>query len=317
MLRKDWLLEVWRHKNIGYIPNFYLDYNFAKPGFLNDRPEGKDGYDWFGVHWTYQPDINAPAATPGYVVIDDITKWREQLKIPDLDQYDWEAGVAAETASWDRENKISMVMLGNGIFERSHLLMGFEEALASMLEEPEEFSAMMSALADHRCELIRKVAKYYKPDIIMMHDDYGTGSTMMMSPNTWRELLKEPLARQVKTAHECGMIYEHHSCGFIEPIIGDLIEIGVDALNPLQPCNNLALVKEKYGKQLTLVGGFDSQHVTDKPDATPDEIRANIHETFDALAPGGGYVCFGLSPNKAFAPILIEEHKKLATKYAD
>ena len=322
MSRKDDLLKVWtEHSNIGYIPCVFTDANFLRhPECVNERPEGHDGYDWFGVHWTYQTETNSPMVSPGYPpIITDITKWEEQVKFPDLSVYDWETSARVETKDWDRENKYSEVMIINGCFERSHHLLGFEEALIAMYEEPEAYQALLDRIADYKCELIGIVAKYYKPDIIMMHDDYGANDRMLMSPDTWRQFIKGPLSRLVDTAHKSGMIYEHHSCGHIEPIIGDMIEIGIDALNPLQrPCNDIEKIKKEYGGKITLVGGFSSQTVIENPNSTIEDITSDIDYAYQTLAPGGGYVSFPVVLNMgAFAPKLVKEHLKLAKKFAN
>lgn len=320
MNRRDELLRVWKeHANIGYVPCMFTDFNFLRhPKSVNERPEGKDGYDWFGVHWTYDPSTDAPMVSSDHPhVITDITRWEEQVKFPDLSAYDWDAAAAEETAGWDRENKVSAVMLINGTFERSHHLLGFENALMAMYEEPEAYKALLDRIADYKCELIRVVTKYYKPDILMMHDDYGAGDRMLMSPECWREFIKPRLARLVDTAHQCGVVYEHHSCGYVQPIIGDLVEIGVDAINPLQrPCNDIVQIKKDYGGKITLVGGYASQTVLENPDATMEEINADIQYAYDVLAPGGGYVATPIVIDfPKIAPILVKKHLQICKDY--
>ncbi len=322
MSRSNELLRVWtEHANIGYVPCAFTDGDLVlKPKHINERPEGEDGYDWFGVHWTYQPENDSMMLTPGVPhLISDITRWEEQVTFPDLSQYDWETYGKEETKNWDRENKYSEIMIKNGCFERSHHLMGFEAALMAMYEEPEAYKGLISRIADYKCELIRIIGIYYKPQIIMMHDDYGANDRMLMSLDMWREFFKEPLARLVSTAHEYGMAYEHHSCGHIEEIIGDLIEIGVDALNPLQrPCNDIVKIKKEYGGKITLIGGFSSQTVIDNPSATEEEKCADIEYAYETLAPGGGYVSFPIIIDyKTNISYFVKMHQKLARKYAN
>lgn len=322
MSRSQELKRVWtEHANIGYIPCLYTDYNFLRhPEYVNERPEGHDGYDWFGVHWTYDPATGAPSPTTGVPhVITDLEHWREQVKFPDLDSIDWETAGREETAAWDRENKISVVMLINGIFERSHHLMGFENALMAMYEEPEEYAELLDAIADYKVKLMSYVAKYYKPDVLMMHDDYGSSRAMLMSPDMWREFFKPRVKRLVDTAHSFGIAYEHHSCGHIEPIVGDMIEIGVDALNPLQrPANDIEKLKKLYGGKITLVGGFSSQAVLENPSATTEEKLDNVRYAYDVLGPGGGYAVFPVVVDfpKA-AQYIVPVQKELGTAFAN
>lgn len=319
---REEILKVWsEHKNIGYIPSPFLDCDFIRhPESVNERPEGHDGYDWFGVHWTYQPETKSPMVTPGNPpLITDITKWEQQVTFPDLSKIDWAAYAEKETKNWDRENKYSQIMLINGCFERSHHLLGFENALMAMYEEPEAYQALVDRIAEYKCELIRYVVKYYKPDILMMHDDYGANDRMLMSPDLWREFIKEPLSRLVATAHECGVLYEHHSCGHVEPIIGDLIEIGVDAINPLQrPCNDIEKIKKLYGGKITLIGGVSSQGVLENPSSTQEEIEADIRYAYETLAPGGGYICFPVLIDKTkVMPNLLKAHAQFAYSFPD
>lgn len=110
------------------------------------------------------------------------------------------------------------------------------------------------------------------------------------------------------------MLYEHHSCGHIEPIVGDLVEIGVDALNPLQrPCNDIVKLKKEYGGKITFVVGFSSQTVLENPKATAEEINADIQFAYDTLGPDGGYASFPVViDTKKVAPAIIGKHMQIA-----
>ena len=205
MTRREQLLQVYKHKNIGYVPCFFTDFDYSKPEAINERPEG-GGFDWFGVEWEFVPEVMAPMVKPGTKRLKDITNWKEELVFPDLSGFDWKALAAEETAKWDRENKISYMMLINGIFERTHALMGFEDALCAMYEEPEALHELIEAITDYKIELIRIIGKYYKPDVLCAHDDYGSNNKLMMSVDLWRELYKEPLRRLIEETHKQGMI---------------------------------------------------------------------------------------------------------------
>lgn len=322
MNRKDQLLRVWtEHANIGYVPCSYVDYNFLRhPVYIHERSEDCDGYDWFGVHWSYQPETKSPMVTHGVPhVITDVTKWREQLKMPDLDSVDWEAAGKEETADWDRENKVSVIMFLNGIFERSHHLMGFENVMIAMRRHPDHYAELLDALTEYRIRVTNIFGKYYKPDILMSNDDYGATDGMMMSPKLWRKFFRPRLEKQVKAAHDCGLVFELHSDGHLHPIIGDFVEIGVDSLNPMQrPCNDLKWCKENFGGKITFVGGYSPQTVLENPASTPEDIDRDIQEAFDILAPGGGYAAFPIVIDMAgFGPVLTRKHAQICRDYAN
>lgn len=316
MTKREQLLQVYAHKNIGYVPNFFTDFDFLKPETMNERAEA-GGKDWFGVEWEFVPLVLAAMVKPGTKVLTDITKWREQVHFPDLDAIDWEAAAKKETAGWDRENKISYLMLINGMFERTHALMGFEDAFMAMYDEPEEYQALVDAITDYKVKLIEIMGKYYKPDVLCFHDDYGANDRMLMSPDLWRQFFKAPLKRVIDAAHKVGIIYEHHSCGYIEPIFDELVELGIDAIDPLQITNPIRQLKNKYEHRLTFVGGYDTQNVYDRPGVTEEEIREETKRTMDLMAPGGSFVAFPLTVTFDFVPTFIDEHFKHAFKYGE
>lgn len=312
--KREILLKVYRdHQNAGYVPNFFTDFDMIKPPLVNERPEGADGFDWFGVEWVYVPQVGAPMVKPGTQVLTDITNWREQVKFPDLYALDWEGMAAKDTANWDRENKLSIVMLINGPFERTHALMGFMDAMLAMLEEPKAYQELVDAITDYKIEIVRLICKHYKPDIMNMHDDFGANDRMLMSPEVWRQFFKEPTRRIIQAVHECGVMYEHHSCGYIAPIFDELVELGIEAIDPLQVTNPLREMKDKHQHHVTFVGGYDNLNVFDRIGVTEEEIRAETRRAMDLLAPGGSFV----STTRTFSPAFIDEHMKWAYSYGE
>lgn len=322
MSRRDELIKVYRdHADIGHVINLFTDVDFSLVPAFVERPVNEDGsegtgYDWFGTYWKFVPEQHASIVLHDKKVVTDITKWREQLKFPDLTKIDWEKAAFEDTKHWDRENKLSLVMFINGMFERSHMLMGFEDAFIAMYDEAEEYKAMIDAICDYKIECIKIIGKYWKPDILNAHDDYGANDRMLMSKELWDYFFKDNLKRIVDATHEAGMLYEHHSCGYIEPIFEDLIEIGVDAIDPLQITNPVRELKDKYQRQITFCGGFDNQGVFDRADVTEEEVRAEIQRAYHELAPGGSYVNFALIINKQkVVPWFLDESIKWQDKF--
>lgn len=316
MTKREQLLEVYKHKNTGYVPCFFTDMDFSKPPEINERPE-QGGLDWFGVEWEFVPKVMAPMVKPGTKRLTDITNWRQELTFPDLDKTDWEKAAAKETEKWDRENKVSFLMLINGIFERTHALMGFEDAMCAMYEEPEAYHELINAITDYKVKLIGIIGKYYRPDVLCFHDDFGANDRLLMSPELWRSFFKEPLRRVIAAAHEQGMIYEHHSCGYIEPIFEELVSLGIDAIDPLQITNPVRVMKDRFQDKVTFVGGYDTQQVFDRTGVSEEEIRSEVVRTMEELAPGGSFVAFPLTVTFDFVPVFIDEHYKHAFRFGD
>ena len=131
-------------------------------------------------------------------------------------------------------------------------------------------------------------------DVIQMADDFAGQYKMLISPNSYRQYIK-PLHREMFDyikAHSAAKIF-FHSCGSIRPVIPDLIDAGVDILNPVQvsatgmdPFD----LKREFGRDLTFWGGgVDTQNAFDESH-TPQEVRENVKRNLEALMPGGGFV---------------------------
>lgn len=304
MTPRENVILAFKHKETLWTPNVFTDFDRVLQSTVNERYEGKEsGSDEFGVNYTYVPEADAPIVTPGTCRLPDIIKWKDEIVFPDVEAYDWEAGAARDTAGWDRENKFSVVMMYNGPFERLHCLMGFENALVALLDEPELTSEFFAAFVDYRIKLIKKIAKYYKPDAIMVFDDYGTNNSMMMSPNVWRNVLKLHVKKVIDATHECGLYYILHSCGYIKPIFPDIVELGADAVHPMQYANDVSELKSKFGKQITFTGGFNNTGIFDSPTVTDEEIRAEVRRVLREVAPGGSYI--------AWQTILAQESRRI------
>jgi hypothetical protein len=308
MTIRENVILAYQHKQTLWSPNFHTDIDCCLQSSVNERYEGTEkGTDEFGVEYTYVPTSHAPIVSPDKIVLDDITKWKEKVKFPNVENYDWVAGARRDTANWDRINKFSIVMMFNGPFERLHALMGFENALMAVIDEPECAYEFFKAFNEYRAKLIQKIAKYYKPDSVMVFDDYGGAQSMLISPSIWRGLLKPNIKTLVDFTHECGLYYTLHCCGYMKPIFGDFVEIGVDAVQPLQFCNDVPDLKAKYGKQITFCGGFDNTHLLDRPNVTPEEIRAEVRRGMREIGVGGSFVAWPVIFSRESQKIFSDE----------
>jgi uroporphyrinogen decarboxylase len=126
-------------------------------------------------------------------------------------------------------------------------------------------------------------------DGIALSDDYGTQHGMLMSPEHWRRFVRPRLAEIYDLARRRGRTVLHHSCGNVVPIVGDLIDLGVDVLHPIQPeAMDIVALKREFGGDLTLCGGVPTQDLL--PRGTPAEVRAEVRRLKDVMGKGGGYI---------------------------
>lgn len=174
------------------------------------------------------------------------------------------------------------------LFERAYILRGFENVLMDFYEEEELISDLLDRITDFHVELAKRYISL-GVNCGRTVDDYGSQNGMIMSPQMWRRFIKPRLSRIHDVYRNAGLPIIHHSCGDITPIIGDLIEIGVNVLNPVQPnVMDLGRIAEEYGKKISFFGGICNQKVL--PYGTPEEIDANVCEVTKILGKYGRYI---------------------------
>lgn len=251
------------------------------------------GKDWFGVEWVKDGSLSQTVPDPRVdFLLQDIEDWREVVQFPDLDHFDFETAVKNSGLDQvDRTQKLIYFPMVIGPFERLHLLMGFENSLMALISDPEECTAFFDAYMEWRCRLIEKVKEHFNPDVIMFHDDVGTQMDLFFSPETWRTLLKPQLKKAVDKVHELGMYFEYHSCGKIERIVPELVDIGVDAWQG-QEINDIQKLKTLTGGKLEYHPILDYQKkITEYRSGkiTLEDVRAYTKETILKNLEGGHY----------------------------
>lgn len=174
-------------------------------------------------------------------------------------------------------------------------LRGVENFYVDLLANEELCDALHEKLLAYQIKLVDYVMDRFADqiDIVKYADDMGTQQSLLMSPETYRRMVKPYQARlyqHVKEKYHKKILL--HSCGAIRPIIGDLIEIGVDAINPVQISAegmNPRELKKEFGNNITFWGGgVDTQSVLNM--ASPEEVKRSVKENMEVFKPGGGFV---------------------------
>ena len=281
-------------------------------------PFGQGGKDWFGCLWewddasfSHAPDVRKPP------LIEDILEWRDILKIPDIDAIDWKAAAREDMANMDRENKLVRLFCTLGPFERANILMGMEGAFIAMMEEPEEYKALIDALTDYKIHLLELILEAYQPDEVFFHDDLGAANGPLISPEMYREFIKPAHKRIAEVIRRHGAIYTHHSCGNMQVFIPDLIENGAQMLNPLQPLNNWQEIIDQYGDKVSFNVGAEFH--ANVPSTEKEQLIADTHQVIDTFAPGGNllFQCY-ISNMECMGnrEIINEEARKYGADYS-
>lgn len=253
----------------------------------------EDGKDAFGVQW----HVNAAGAMPdtNNLMLDDITRWREVIQIPDPQQFAAEvyAGAAEELAGVDREKQMVQLFHDTGLFERLLAFMGVENALMAMVEEPEACKDFFDAMGEYRVKCIEILLDAYKPDIFTYFDDVATARGLFMSPDTWRELIKPAHEKIVKAVIDRGVIFQQHVCGLCVDLLDDYLEMGVTMWHSAQIMNDIAALQDKYRGRLVIEGGWDSSGVPGMVSATEEDVRREVRRNMEEYGYKGGFI---LSP---------------------
>ena len=176
------------------------------------------------------------------------------------------------------------------IFECAWGLRGLEQMMMDFYLEPDTAHAILDFPYSYHVEVAKHMVEL-GVDMIWIGDDVGSQNGMMISPEMWQTFLKPRMASFISALREIrkDIVIAYHSDGVISPIIPELIEIGVDVLNPIQPnCMDPAELKKLYGDRLSFWGGIDQQSVL--PFASPQEVFANTTEMLSILGEGGGYI---------------------------
>jgi uroporphyrinogen decarboxylase len=187
-------------------------------------------------------------------------------------------------------------LFGGSFFEIPQFLYKMENYLMYIGAYPEACARLAEVLCEHHLANLEKYLGAVGPyiDIVQFGDDLGSQNGPLISPDTYRRLIKPYQARLWKRAKEiCPSVGIHlHSCGGIEPVLDDLIEAGLEMENPVQiTCKGMepSHLKAKFGDRFTFWGGgCDTRDIL--PHGTPDEVTDHVKELIAIWKPGGGYV---------------------------
>jgi hypothetical protein len=297
LTERENLQLVYDGKQPEWVPIARESADFTMNGFLTQwHKPGVVSTDVFGVKYFTEDPRVGPMPIAGQPLLKNIREWREKVLFPDLKNLDWEDWAAKDTARWNRQEKMSQIMMSGSasgaVFQLMVTLMSHEGALYSLADEDdeEEWHALLGSLTSWTEELIKNTIKYYKPDVICICDDNASKNSSFMSPATFRKMIKPYHKRLVQTVVDCGCIPTLHCCGNVEKLFADFVEIGYRGWDPSQVQNDLKGMKATYGKNIVFFGGWDSQGVVNQPGAREEDVRAAVRRSFDILAPGGGYV---------------------------
>lgn len=319
-------MELCRYLNIEYEPRWWDDNNHAFPSveclekldidvmhippyFFMDKNFNPYSSDEFLTQWGIKRKKVVDCDNSFmYEIVDHPLK--DAQTVDDILNYHWpkpedmydpsKAENMVHHLYNDTDFALTLVM-GGWLFEMGQFLLGFENYLIYLYEEPEMAEAIMDKTSEIQMQLetmvLRSIGKYLSY-IRLNGEDMGMQNGMLISPDYYRRVVQPKharewnhLKREFKAVNPDGKLCVH-SCGGIYPIIPDMIAAGMEILNPIQPnAANMdtAAIGQMFGDKLCFHGGIDSQNLL--LNGTPDEIRVDVKKRIHDLGQGGGYIC--------------------------
>jgi uroporphyrinogen decarboxylase len=262
----------------------WVNNNYAMEGIVHAH-EGEGHLDDWGIRWVKEGAFNQPVGFP----LADVS--REEVLA-----YDFPDGRIdfllhrMDPLLAVKDSHFIGCDVSPCIFEMYWRLRGLENAIMDIAADPELTRAMFRKCADFALALSRRACAELPLDWLWCGDDVAGQQSMVMSPDTWREMIK-PLMKEIfSVGKSYGLWVANHCCGALRPIIPDLIEIGLDVLNPIQagcPGMEALELKREFGDRLAFMGGVDTQGLL--PFATASEVRSATEKLLVGMtAPVGG-----------------------------
>lgn len=268
------------------IKQTWVNNNYAMEGIVHEH-DGEGHTDYWGIRWVRGYEFNQIAEYPLlHATADEVLAY----EFP----YDHVDDLIAQMDAV--ESHRGEFFVGCDVspcaFEMYWRLRGMENVMLEMAAEPGLASEMLKRCADFSIELSKRVIDRYPLDWLWTGDDAASQQAVMMSPKSWRELIRPQLQRVFDVGKQHDLYVAFHSCGAIRPIIGDLVEMGLDVLNPIQ-CNCPGMepleLKAEFGNELAFMGGVDTQGIL--PNGTAAEVRRATARLVEGMtADGGGYI---------------------------
>jgi uroporphyrinogen decarboxylase len=252
-----------------------------KPLYADPDEFGETARDEFGVTWsTSRIDRGSPIGPC--------------LPDPDLSGYQFPNPMQAyrfsDVGAWcaRQEGHYRIIWVGD-LWERATFMRGMEALLEDVALRPAFVEALLDRLTDYVLQGAEALFEGQAFEGIAVSDDYGTQKSMLISPRDWRRFVKPCLSRIYDTAKRHSRTVFHHSCGHITPIVGDLIDMGLDILHPIQPESmDIQFLKREFGRHLTFCGGIPTQTLL--VSGTAAQVRDEVRRLKQEMGEGGGYI---------------------------
>ncbi len=264
----------------------WVSNNHAMEGITHEK-DGDGHVDFWGIKWVKEGPFNQIVQSPLQDADEDVI-WR--YPYPHAHIENLLANMTPIMAA--SEQFFIGCDVSPCLLEMLYRLRGMENAITDLLANPKMAMHLLAGAAAFSVQISEQACKQFALDWLWTGDDVGGQQTMMVSPKLWREMICPHLSQIVAVGKSHGLWTAYHSCGAIQPIIPDLIELGVDVLNPIQ-CNcpgmNPLDLKQEFGHHLSFMGGVDTQDLL--PNGSAADVQRETERLIEGMtSDGGGYI---------------------------
>ena len=256
------------------------------------RQEGEVSYDFWGIGGRNQPYSGGTYWDYCYNPL------AEMKTVKEIEDYDWPNAselsfeTITETKKKNPDKAIIAYITHAGFFKATHLR-GLEKFMEDLGGEPEIAEAIIRKVTDYLFPAVEKLCKEAGDsfDIFYIADDFCTALGPMISPNMFREYIKPYLTRMASIVHAHGKKMLLHTCGSVRVLLPDVIEAGVDMLEPIQTSAvgmEVEGLKRDFGDKIAFYGSIDLINVLSK--GKPTDVRNEVLKNFRILGKGGGFI---------------------------
>jgi uroporphyrinogen decarboxylase len=244
--------------------------------------------DQFGVHWDRTIDKDIGNVCNQVVTPETINDYQ----FPDPDDPSRYANY--EQILGGSNDQFTLVNLGFSLYERAWSMLGMENLMMAMVTDKKFVHNLLDRILDFNLALIENVCGY-NVDAMIFGDDWGMQTGLQMGPKMWREFIYPRIKQMYSKVKSKGKFVFIHSCGKVDEVFPDLIEIGLDVFNPFQPeVMDVLEMKRQYGDHLTFYGGISVQKTL--PYGTVSEVKDEVRRLLKIIGNNGGYIA---SPSHA------------------
>ncbi len=254
----------------------------VQQGMMDEAVHG--GTDIWGVTWE-KVSMDHIAMVTGHPLqsFDDL----DTFSWPDPEDFAVKSADLEFLNSSSRDSHFVMAHHTSGIFERAWEMVGMDQLLIEMVQDPSHVMNLCEKIGDFHVGVAKKWIDQ-DIDAVGISDDYGSENALMFSPEYFRTYIKPQLNRIFEVYRAANLPIMLHSCGRIEDIIDDIVELGVSILNPLQAsCNDLDYIRKRTDQTIVLYGGIDNRVLMK---GSEQAIRDEITSKVESLGRDGYYI---------------------------